>query len=380
MSKNRLKSIVGRNAEIQVLLEQLQRYEGLQFWLEDADGDRLFGTYSCEHPNRYPVRAAGAVWGYVCSCSNAAFLATWLGLWAGQEVEKKRLGAEVLHLYREINLIFNFSEQLASALGAVAIAQMAVREAGHLIPFHSAAVVFQKEPEALPEILAAIGDPGFLPPEQLEPGGPFRSILFGGSSEILRLPQEGGEGAEDQWLMYASLKVKHRILGAIVLLRKGTPEFTAAELKLLTTLAFPSAAAMESSLFYEKAAEKALKEQREKLMFDLALKNPFFKKMMAVIEAKLSDPEFNVERLSQAMHLSPSQLQRKVVALAARSPLQVIRDLRLQKAKELLRHSDLSVAEVAWQTGFNDPSYFTRLFARETNQTPSDWKENPPPE
>lgn len=380
MSKTSLKSMLARSPEIRRRLEQDLLYGSARFWLEDIDGQKLFGVQHGQNPGRYPVQADGALLGYVYSSDDAAFIADWLSLWAGQELEKKKLGAEVLHLYREINLIFNFSGLLASAVGIDAIAQLAIREAGHLIPFQQGAVVFLKEPDAPAEVFARTGDTGFPAPKQLQADGFYRQISGSGASEILRLPAaEAGEN-EEKWLMYASLKVRHHILGAMFLLRNGGPEFTAAELKLLTTLAVQSAAAMESSLLYEKATQKALRQQREKLMFDLALKNPFFKKVMAVIESNIGDPDFNVERLSRAVNLSPSQLQRKVMALAARPPLQVIRDLRLQKAKDLLRHSDLSIAEIAWQTGFNDPSYFTRLFTREMHKTPSDWKLDPPKE
>ncbi len=379
MSKTSLKSILARNPEIRRRLEQDLLSGSVRFWLEDTDGQKLLGEKHGQNLGRYPVKADGALLGYVYSADDAAFIADWFSLWAGQEMEKKKLGAEVLHLYREINLIFNFSGLLASAVGVDAIAQLAVREAGHLIPFQQGAVVFQKEPGVPPEVFARTGDADFPARGQLEPDGYYRQICSSGASEIIRLPAAAG-GPEDRWLMYASLQVRRHVLGAIILLRNEAPEFTAAELKLLTTLAVQSAAAMESSLLYEKETQKALKQQREKLMFDLALKNPFFKKVMAVIESNIADPDFNVERLSRAMNLSPSQLQRKVMALADRSPLQVIRDLRLQKAKDLMRHSDLSIAEIAWQTGFNDPSYFTRLFTKEMHRTPSDWKDNPPKE
>ena len=109
-------------------------------------------------------------------------------------------------------------------------------------------------------------------------------------------------------------------------------------------------------------------------MYDFALKHPFFKKTLSVIQANLDNPDFSVERLGKALNLSTSQLQRKTVALVRRTPVQLIHDLRLQKAKALLRRPDLTVAEVAFQTGFLDPSYFTRLFVRETGMTPSAWK------
>ncbi len=53
----------------------------------------------------------------------------------------------------------------------------------------------------------------------------------------------------------------------------------------------------------------------------------------------------------------------------------LVRQRRLLDAKRLLLHSDMSVAEIGYQTGFQDPSYFTRFFRRETGATPADFRE-----
>lgn len=376
MSVIGLKSILKRNQGAARLLQQAVTALGAQVWLEDKEGKLLFGQQR-ENPGlRCPVIMDSVVLGYACGCDKAEFIATWLGHWLGQEQAKQKLGAEVLHLYREINLIFNFSEQLASAVGAEAIAHLALQEAGRLIAFNSGAVVFQREPDALPEILVQAGEPVIPSPEQLQPGGFYKPIISSGTSEIIRLPVERGNASHaDNWLLYATLKVKHRILGSIILIRFDAPEFTAADLKLLTTLALQSAAAMESALLHEEATARALEQQREQLVIELAMRDAFFRKVASIIEHNLADPEFNVEQLSRAVHLSTSQLQRKIITLTDKTPLQVIRDLRLRKAKDLLLNSDMTVSEVAWQCGFSDPSYFTRIFTREAGQTPTAWKE-----
>ena len=51
-----------------------------------------------------------------------------------------------------------------------------------------------------------------------------------------------------------------------------------------------------------------------------------------------------------------------------------IRKIRIQKAKELLTQSLLSISEIAFQTGFNDPSYFSKVFREETGENPADWR------
>lgn len=109
--------------------------------------------------------------------------------------------------------------------------------------------------------------------------------------------------------------------------------------------------------------------------FDPGREDAFFVKVLGVIEANLADPAFDVPRLSRAVLLSPSQLQRKLSALTDQSALQIIRTLRLRHAQRLLRETDLPVSEVAWASGFADPSYFTRIFTRDQGMAPSDWRE-----
>jgi len=101
----------------------------------------------------------------------------------------------------------------------------------------------------------------------------------------------------------------------------------------------------------------------------------FVQKVKASVEAHLDDVDFNVEQLCREVHLSQSQLQRKLDALTGFSPNQLIRNIRLNKAKELLRNPELSITAVAYDCGFNDPSYFGRVFKQEFGTTPQEWRE-----
>jgi AraC-like DNA-binding protein len=264
----------------------------------------------------------------------------------------------VLHLYREINLIFGFSEKLASVVGLKPIASLALSEVGRLIPFDQGMIVYKPAPQSPGRILAHAGAP-------LE----WKDASIPGSSEII--PLEGGG-----WAMFAALKVKFNVLGTLLIVRNKGGEFSAEDLKLLTSLALQSASAMESSIHYEQAAARALEEQLGQLTLDLALRNPFFRKVAAIVENRFTDPGFGVEQLSQTLNMSPSQVQRKIMALTKKTPLQIIRGARMKKARELLQKTDLSVAEVAFRSGFADPSYFTRMFSKEEGAPPSLWKDN----
>jgi AraC-like DNA-binding protein len=100
----------------------------------------------------------------------------------------------------------------------------------------------------------------------------------------------------------------------------------------------------------------------------------FIQKVSTAVEANLSDFDFNVERLCREIHMSTSQLYRKMEALTGLSANQFIRSLRLKKAKILLQNRELSITNVAFDSGFSDPAYFARVFKKEFGQTPQEWR------
>ncbi|MEL7534180.1 MAG: helix-turn-helix transcriptional regulator, partial [Bacteroidota bacterium] len=71
------------------------------------------------------------------------------------------------------------------------------------------------------------------------------------------------------------------------------------------------------------------------------------------------------------VHLSATQLFRKMKALTGHPPMSFVRKIRLHKAKELLFSTELSVSEIAYDLGFSDPHYFSRAFKKEFGQSPS---------
>jgi len=141
------------------------------------------------------------------------------------------------------------------------------------------------------------------------------------------------------------------------LLPKQYPNYYAAIAKRLTTH-FSSTENMEKA-----AALKSFKE------------GVFLKKVNAVLQSYLSDPDFKVDTLADAMALSRTQLFRKIKALTQMSPQQYLRFVRLEKAKKLLQSTDkdLNVSEVCYEVGFASKSHFTRSFQKEFGFNPSEF-------
>jgi signal transduction histidine kinase/ligand-binding sensor domain-containing protein/DNA-binding response OmpR family regulator len=102
-----------------------------------------------------------------------------------------------------------------------------------------------------------------------------------------------------------------------------------------------------------------------------SLDENLIRKAIECVENNISDADFSVEDLSRELGMSRVHLYKKLLALTGKSPLEFIRSIRLQRAAQLLEKSQLSVAEVAYQVGFNNPKYFARYFKEAFNMLPS---------
>lgn len=89
----------------------------------------------------------------------------------------------------------------------------------------------------------------------------------------------------------------------------------------------------------------------------------------------LEDERFDANALSDAMAMSRAQLLRRLKSLTGNSPGYYIKTMRLEKAKELLETTDLTVSEAAYKTGFNSPSNFTKVFSEKYGITPSQFRQ-----
>jgi DNA-binding response OmpR family regulator len=98
--------------------------------------------------------------------------------------------------------------------------------------------------------------------------------------------------------------------------------------------------------------------------------NPFMLKLMTVLENYYSDPLFGVEQLTDQLQMSRLQLFRKLKALTSYSPGEFIRYYRLEQAKNFLSTNEMSVTDVAFKTGFTNPTGFARSFKDYTGKTP----------
>jgi len=98
----------------------------------------------------------------------------------------------------------------------------------------------------------------------------------------------------------------------------------------------------------------------------------WLKEVEKAIKAEISNEDFNVEMLAQKMLLSKRQLERKIQKITGCSPAKLIKELRLQEARQILEAGNYaSLAEVSYAVGIKTPSYFSRLFKKRFGKSPS---------
>ncbi|MDF9798076.1 AraC-like DNA-binding protein [Catalinimonas alkaloidigena] len=103
-------------------------------------------------------------------------------------------------------------------------------------------------------------------------------------------------------------------------------------------------------------------------------KKTFIYKTEQILEAHLTDPNFGVCAFSFEMSMSRVHLYRLTKDFTGQSPSEYIRNYRLHKATLLLTQANKSVSEVAYLTGFNDLSHFSKCFKKVFGVCPSEYK------
>ncbi|NME68653.1 ATP-binding protein [Flammeovirga aprica] len=97
----------------------------------------------------------------------------------------------------------------------------------------------------------------------------------------------------------------------------------------------------------------------------------FLKTITDYIYENLSDTNLNVEQLAEVLHLSRSQLYRKIKALTGLTATVFIKRIRLEQARKLILAGNNNMSEVGYQTGFSSPSYFTKCYKEHFNILPT---------
>lgn len=102
-----------------------------------------------------------------------------------------------------------------------------------------------------------------------------------------------------------------------------------------------------------------------------SLDEKLIEKAIKIVEENIGEPDFSVEKFSRELGMSRVHLYKKLLSLTGKTPIEFIRHIRLQRAAQLLEKSQLSVSEIAYQVGFNNPKYFSKYFKDQFKILPS---------
>lgn len=100
--------------------------------------------------------------------------------------------------------------------------------------------------------------------------------------------------------------------------------------------------------------------------------NDFYARFIEIFRSEMGNPDLNVDKISGMMGLERSQFYRKIKSLTNYSPVELMRRLRLNHARTLLTTTDRNVSEIAYETGFSTPAYFTKCYRDAFGETPTD--------
>jgi signal transduction histidine kinase/ligand-binding sensor domain-containing protein/AraC-like DNA-binding protein len=119
-----------------------------------------------------------------------------------------------------------------------------------------------------------------------------------------------------------------------------------------------------------RAYQKLVKAEPSDVQID-SRDEKFMHHVLEIIERNIGNPDFSVEELSRELYISRVGLYKKMLILTGKSPLEFIKSVRLHWATQLLEKSQLTISEIAYEVGFNDPKYFSKFFKASFNMLPS---------
>ena len=263
--KQQIRALKGvlRQESTSRILEGLKRNMNLDLSITDLEGGVLYGSEE-PMPHQFPIRESEVEFAILKSDSESGqWLAELLASLVKKDLEKKRIGNEVLGLYREINMIYDFSEMLAEKIDVSSIAEMTLGEASQIIQStHGLFLIHDPETDQVIK-LSSFGSNPDREENIIQQNELLKELIHRGTSAIVSHDRIEANPALSHLkaVMYAPLKVKNKTMGMVILGHSEDREFTAGELKLLTTISLQAAVAIESAQLYQKGLKEA--QERE---------------------------------------------------------------------------------------------------------------------
>jgi AraC-like DNA-binding protein len=120
----------------------------------------------------------------------------------------------------------------------------------------------------------------------------------------------------------------------------------------------------------ELTAKDIFQNKKTAFLFLTPQDEDLLKLLFSKLEENWQDADFDIADYCHATAMSNSQLYRKTIALTGLSPNLLLKDFRLEKAKELMRKQHYNIAQITFDSGFTSASYFTKCFKKKYGLLP----------
>ncbi|TEW67969.1 hybrid sensor histidine kinase/response regulator [Mucilaginibacter phyllosphaerae] len=127
-------------------------------------------------------------------------------------------------------------------------------------------------------------------------------------------------------------------------------------------------------LSQQEYMRKTYQKQVEAIPTEMHVESPdelFIKKVLVLIDNNISNPNFSVEELSSDMCVSRYTLYKKILQMTGKTPNELVRQMRLKRAAQLLETGHLTISQICHKIGFKSQKYFVKTFKAEYNTIPS---------
>lgn len=130
----------------------------------------------------------------------------------------------------------------------------------------------------------------------------------------------------------------------------------------------------ERKLFRERVWQQQENQETDSYEQYLVKKDvQLLEKIHKVIEENMDNCDFNIDTIASTIGLSRSAFFKKLKSLTGLAPVDLVKEIRLNKSVELLKNTDMSISEVAYAVGFKDSGYYSKCFRKKYNQTPREY-------
>jgi YesN/AraC family two-component response regulator len=136
---------------------------------------------------------------------------------------------------------------------------------------------------------------------------------------------------------------------------------------------------IKNILSQQEYMRKTYQKQVEAKPTEMHVESPeelFIKKVLVLIDNNISNPNFSVEELSCDMCVSRYTLYKKILQMTGKTPNELVRQMRLKRAAQLLETGHLTISQICHKVGFKSQKYFVKTFKAEYNTIPSRYMES----